>query len=51
MKKYYNAPEMMQVSFETSDIITGSKGMTLGTFTTGMVLGEIDFGDFMEAGF
>lgn len=51
MKKIYNAPEMLALSFETSDIITGSEGMVLGTFNGGMILGESDFGEFNETGF
>ena len=51
MKKTYNTPDMKLVSFEVSDIITSSTGMTLGTFTTGIVLGGDDFGEFNETGF
>ncbi len=42
---------MKLVSFDVSDIITSSTGMTLGTFTTGMVLNGEDFGEFNETGF
>lgn len=59
MKKIYNTPEIKKVSFETSDIITSSLGMTVGTFVDdlaskiygGMSLGGSDFGDFNETGF
>ena len=46
MKKLYSSPDMKRISFMASDIITGSFGMTLGTFTKGIVLGDEDFGDF-----
>ena len=51
MKKLYNTPEMTKISFVSSDIITNSNGMKVGTFTTGMILGEADFGEFDEMGF
>ncbi|MBQ8849756.1 MAG: hypothetical protein IJ011_05460 [Clostridia bacterium] len=51
MKRAYNTPEMTRIFFESSDVITSSAGMTLGTFTTGMVLNGEDFGEFNDSGY